>query len=267
MDYIAKSLDENVNKISKQIDNYIKNKGSTSLVFSSKTTDWTTQISPPIVLDNKDNYEVGLIDLETYYSFYNITSVNNKFAYFNGTTNQIITLLPGIYSIIDINAAIQSAMQTLGDWNSGTQTYYITILINNTTLGSVVNITNPAYTVDFTILNSLANLLGFNPLVLTSGYNISPNIVNILTVNSILVNCNIISGSYSGGIHSTVLYSYFPSVGPGYKIIQTPINVVYLPLIGDHIQSVRFWITDQNGNILDFNTEETTLRIKIQRKV
>ena len=140
-------------------------------------------------------------------------------------------------------------------------------MVNNPTLGSAVNITNPVYTVDFTIPNSLANLLGFNPVVLTNGFNISPNIVNILTVNSILVNCNIISGSYANGSLSTTLYSYFPSVGPGFKIIQTPINVVYLPLIGNHIMSVRIWITDQDGNPLSFNSEQTTIRLHLRRKL
>src|SRR5271169_1873867 len=115
MDFIAKNLDDNVDKIQKQITNYLRNKGSTSLVFSSNTTDWTTQISPPIILDNKDNYEIGLIDLETYYSFYNISLGNNTFSYFNGVTSKTITLASGIYAITDINNAIQQAMQTNGD--------------------------------------------------------------------------------------------------------------------------------------------------------
>ena len=60
-----KNIDNTVSKILNEITNYNKKKSSVSLLFSINTTDWTTQISPPIILDNKDNYEIGLVDLET----------------------------------------------------------------------------------------------------------------------------------------------------------------------------------------------------------
>ena len=43
--------------------------------------------------------------------------------------------------------------------------------------------------------------------------------VNILTINSILVNIDIISGSYVNGSTQTTIYSFFPDVSPGYEII------------------------------------------------
>jgi len=262
---VLKNIDGNIQELNAKTDDY-KKKGSTSLVFSSNTTDWTTQITPPVVLDNKDNYEVGLIDLETYYSFPNIDTTNNRFIYYAGTLPKVVTIATGTYSISDINNAIQTAMRLNGDWNTTAGTYYVTITTNTPTLGSAISIAT-GYSVDFRDKNSLADLLGFDTTqFLTAGTYISPNIVNILTVNSIFINCNIISGSYSNGSLSTVLYSYFPSVGPGFKIIQTPVNVVYLPLLGQHIMSVRIWITDQYGNIMNFQGETTTCRIQIRRK-
>ena len=264
---IFKKIEENTDKIYKKIDDFIAKKSSISFVFSSATTDWTTQISPPIILDNKDNYEIGLVNLETYYSFPNISASlqNNSFVYNNGTTTKTITIPDGSYDITDINNTIQQGMQKNGD--STDKNYFISLLVNNATLKSIVNITKKGYTVDFTGSNSLRNLLGFNSVVLQEGYNISTNIVNILNTNTIQINCNIISGSYNNGSQSTVLYSYFPSVAPGYKIIQTPVNIVYLPLVGDHIFSIRIWITDQNGNIMDFRGEVQTLRLHLRRKL
>ena len=88
-------------------------------------------------------------------------------------------------------------MKANGDWDNINSIYYITISANTPTLGSIINISNANYTIDFTIQNSLANLLGFNRVILTSGINISPNIVNIININSIYVNCDIIKGSYA----------------------------------------------------------------------
>ena len=66
-------------------------------------------------------------------------------------------------------------------------------------------------------------------------------------------------------VQSPVLYNFFPTVGPGYKIVEKPINVVYLPLSSSQIMSIRIWITDQNNNIIDFRGESITLRIEIMK--
>ena len=53
--------------------------------------------------------------------------------------------------------------------------------------------------VDFRRYNSINSLLGFDSKLYTSGFNDSEKMVNILTINSILVNIDIISGSYVNG--------------------------------------------------------------------
>jgi len=52
------------------------------------------------------------------------------------------------------------------------------------------------YHVDFRPDHLICSLLGFNHAVYTSDYQESENPVNILSVNSVLVNIDIISGSY-----------------------------------------------------------------------
>src|SRR5271156_2332119 len=259
--WITKDIDNTLKDIANKIDDYINSRGAISLIFSSTTSNWSTQIYPQIILDDANNYEVGLINLETYYSFANVTTSNNIFTYFNGTTNKTITLAVGSYDINDINTAIQNGMKANGDWDSTNSAYYITILANASTLGSIINISNVNYTIDFTVQNSLANLLGFNATVIRSGINISPSIANIININSIYVNCDIIKGSYSNGSYSPVLFNFFPTVGPGYKIVQVPENIVYLPLATNQIMNVRIWLTDQNNNIIDFRGESINVRI------
>ena len=61
--------------------------------------------------------------------------------------------------------------------------------------------------VDFRRYKSINSLLGFHSKLYTSGFNESENMVNILTINSILLNIDIISGSYVNGSTQPTIYS------------------------------------------------------------
>ena len=67
--------------ISKQIVNNTEPKRSFSVVVSDNKTRFKTWFKPPIQLDKRKDYEIALINLETYYSFPNIDYYNNCFAY------------------------------------------------------------------------------------------------------------------------------------------------------------------------------------------
>ena len=51
------------------------------------------------------------------------------------------------------------------------------------------------------------------------GRNASQSLVNIMSVNSILVHCNIIHSSYMRGAQDPVAYNFFPNDAPGQKIL------------------------------------------------
>ena len=68
----------------------------------------------------------------------------------------------------------------------------IEISANTNTLKSEMFLKNN-YEVDFTKYKSINSLLGFDSNFYTSGFHESENVVNILTINSILVNIDIIS--------------------------------------------------------------------------
>ena len=104
--------------------------------------------------------------------------------------------------------------------------------------------------VDFRRYNSINNLLGFDSKLYTSGFNESENMVNILTISSILVNIDIISGNYVNVSTQPTIYSFFPDVSTGYTIIENPHNLLYLPITADTIHSITIWLTDQNRNEL-----------------
>ena len=93
------------------------------------------------------------------------------------------------------------------------------------------------YQVDFNHQNSIAKVFGFTSPKYTEGFQESENVVNILSINSILVNIDIISGSHVNGTTRNTIYSFFPKVSSGYKIIKPPVNLVYLPITLDVIDS------------------------------
>ena len=86
------------------------------------------------------------------------------------------------------------------------------------------------YVVDFTTAISIRTVLGFNSRQYTSGYNESDNLIDIISISSLRVTSDIIGAPYSNGTTGNVIYSLFPDVGPGPKIIELPVNLVYLPI-------------------------------------
>ena len=241
-------------------------KSSLQIIVSNNKTRFRTRFNPPIQLDKNKQYEIALVNLETYYSFPNIDTSNNYFRYSpdDGDTWFEMCIPEGSYDIIDINDTIQHKMRQNGHYDPTNKEYYIAISANSNTLKSVLILENN-YQVDFRHPNSISRVLGFYNDIYTLGFQESENVVNILSINSLLVNLDIISGSYVNRSSQNTIYSFFPNVSPGYKIVESPINLVYLPITLDTIHSLETSITDQDGNQLNLRGETLTMRFHIRK--
>ena len=239
-------------------------KTSFQIILSSNKTNFNTRFNPKLELEREKVYEIALVNLETYYSFPNIDETNNVFVYSpdNGNSWVKIKIPEGSYEIDDINNTIQHEMEKRGHYDEINEDYYINISANSNTLKSVL-ILEKDYQVDFNHQNSLAKVLGFTGAKYTGGFHESEN-VDILRINSILVNIDIISGSYVNGTTKSTIYSFFPDVSPGYKIIESPVNLVYLPITLDTIDNLNVTITDQDYNLLNLRNEKLTIRFHIR---
>ena len=78
------------------------------------------------------------------------------------------------------------------------------------------------------------------------------------------VNIDIIVGSYVNGTTKNTIYSFFPKVSPGYKMIETPINLVCLPITLDTIDGLWVSITDQDDHLLNLRNEKLMIRFRIR---
>lgn len=259
------ALLEKIATSTEKIASNTEQKPSFYIVVSGKSTQIKTKFRPLIELDSNKKYEMALVSLETYYSFPNIDFSNNNFRYTsnNGETWFNIDIPEGSYELVAINEHIHRVMKENGHYNSAADAYYITLEPNYNTLKAVLNIATN-YKVDFTTANSIRTVFGFNAKVYAAGYSESENIVNIISFNSLKVTSDIIGSSYFNGLTDNIIYSFFPSVGPGYKIIEAPVNLIYLPITMQIISSMETKLVDHNGELINLRGEELSLRFHIK---
>ena len=171
-----------------KLKNNTEPKRSFSVVVSDNKTRFKTWFKPRIQLDKRKDYEIALINLETYYSFPNIDRSNNYFTYSAGAdTPWVDIIIPeGNYNVDDINEFIQREMRKNDHYDKANDKNNIEISANANTLKSEMFLKNN-YEVDFRKDKFINSLLGFHSNLYTSGFQESKNMVNILTINSILV--------------------------------------------------------------------------------
>ena len=185
-----------------------KLKDSFTLVVSDNSSNIQITFSPPLHLQANRDYELAMVNLETYYSFANIRKDNNSFksSVDEGKTWTVLHVPTGCYELKAMNAEI-----TCIRGNSD-----ITSLPNVNTLQCILPVVGAKYKVSSDVPNSLASVLGFNQDIFHGvGRHASEKLVNIMNVNSILVHCNIIHSSYMRGTQAPVAYNFFPNAAPG----------------------------------------------------
>ena len=236
------------------------------IVMSGGGSKLHTRFNPPLEYNTSSvGYEMSLLRLETYFSFPNIDSTNNTIRISIGRKKYDVQIPTGCYDIDSINNVVQRLLMELTGEKEKEK--HIILSANKNTLRCILEIRDTTTSVDFNIDNSLRSVLGFNAKQYKgAGRYESENIVNILSVNSILVHCDIIDASRVNGVAAPVIYNFFPDVSPGEKIVSQPLHFIYISLTMDVIPSMSSWLTDQNGSELDLRGEELTLTFHVRKK-
>ena len=215
--------------------------------------------SPPIDLrDDYGEYVVGLISLETFNAIPNIDKSNNKFY----VGNAIISIPVGTYEISALEEHLQESIRKLNKSDANFNCV-LSLNGNTSTLKCELKCTHK---VDFSKKNSLGKLLGFNNMVLDPNIkHVSVTPVNILKVNVIKVECNIVTGAYHNNKLVHTIHKFSPSVPAGFKIIEIPSNVIYMPINTRLIDNIELRLVDQDGDILNFREEVITVRLHLKK--
>lgn len=222
-----------------------------TITLSGSTSSLSANFFPPIELDSRHEYECGLIDFQSFHSIPNIDIHMNEICIGNST----VVIPTGIYEIETINEYIQ-------DYFQGRDVSF-ELKANKNTLHSELNC---SHLIDFTGTNTIAPILGFFKRKLEPNQvHISDSLVNIFRVNIVRIECDLIKGSYLNDKKTHTLHEFFPKVAPGYKIIESPRNVIYFPINKTTIESINLSILDQDNNPLNFRGENITIRIHIRK--
>ena len=241
-------------KYLEEIAEHTRPKDGITIIVSGTDSKITTRFTQPIKLNPKKRYELALLNLETYYSFPNINEQNNKFTYKSSSDSKPIPeeIPTGSYEI----RAISEFISRLTKGN-------VTIQANLNTLKCILHVTSP-YEIDMSGEGSIASVLGFAATLYKAGTYTGEHGVNILRVNSILVHTDVITSTYRNGNMEPVIYSFFPNVSPGEKIVAVQENLIYAPITIDTIYRMTTWLTDQDNIKLDLRGETLTIRFHLR---
>ena len=119
--------------------------------------------------------------------------------------------------------------------------------------------------VKFGVDNSLAPVLGFHEKEYLAGIHESEKTVDILKVNSILVYCDIITGSRVDGVEAPIIYHFSPNVAPVIKIVVEPQQPIYYVTV-DTIEQMNIWLTDQDKRPIDLRGEKIVFTFHVRAR-
>lgn len=220
------------------------------------TADFSVVFSPNLMLSD-GKWELALVKAFMWYSFYNVdTQYNNTTARYSpngGVTWKAINIIPGQYSIEQLNERIQNIILSNGDVSSN-----ISILADFSTLKIQIVVLG-GYQLDLTV-SDLNLLLGFDKIIVTSTQ-LGSNVANINNdINAIKISCDILTSSYDNTANSNVLWVDSPNSGPGTQIIFESKKLIYIPVIQQRsIANVKITFTDQLNRKLNLHGEPTTI--------
>ena len=164
-----------------------------------------------------------------------------------------IEIPPEAYELVDINNAIQQELI-----NSCNHKFKFNIEADTISMKSVLT---TSYSIYFK--SELNTLLGFTNKGYTEGTHISEKPVMITTTDKVHLKCDCVDGSIVNGIREQILFSFILSAPPGYKIIKEPNIILYKKINKTRLDSIQFFLEDNNHNPVDFNSETLTFTIQI----
>jgi len=186
---------------------------SYTLIVAGRSSELTANYFPPIELSPHKHYALALVELQTFNAISNIDEGRNKL-FIDGEAP--IVFPTGSYEIEDIQHYAKKKVKDL------------IIKPNNNTLRSELKCSKP---IDFRPSDSIGPLLGFTARLLPPNMLHESDLpVAILKMNSLRVECNITGGAYINERRAHTIHNFFPSVPPGYKILEVPPNPIYPPV-------------------------------------
>ena len=226
-------------------------------------SNFTVRFSRPLVLDKNKRYIVGLDSLNTMtYSWHNISDEydNKRIRYNNGTEWKDIIFQDGSYSYTDINDYIRETLIANGDFDGESSVAPISLEFDLSSFKVLISI-HDGYLLDLRLSN-FHKLLGFEQKALrsTEWGSMSPNITN--SVDTIYIHCDLIDNSLVDGNFGDVLYALSTAdLTRAYPFTKEPMRVGYSEINKSIINSIKIYLTDVFGRIINLNGIDTSFTL------
>lgn len=229
---------------------------SYTFTLTGTSSTLSTDYYPPIDLDPKYDYVMGLIGFNSYNSIPNIVEGANKFY----TDSKIIEIPIGSYEISDIEKYLKEELSVKEDDDES-----FSLKPNNNTLKSEIK---SKFIVNFEPEDSIGSMLGFSRKVIGPHDKHTSDLpVKIIKVITIRIECNITTSAYYDKRLSHTLYEFSPQVEPGYSINIQPQHVIYLPVNSKRIDNITLRLLDQDGDEVDFRGEKIIVRLELKKLI
>ena len=173
-------------------------------------------------------------------------------------------LTPGIYSIQDISDTIHTFsghMETI-------QIEYDDISMKTKILLKYIGGRKMFVfgTFRFDERSFFHTLLGFTPYWAYKPSGVYANdkvILNLNTIEKIHLKCDCIDGSIQDGVRQPILFSFVLDKPAGYKVFCEPETIHYKKINKPVLNTITFYLEDDNNEEIDFNQETLTFTLKL----
>ena len=236
------------------------------LIVMDKSTH-EEHLSKPLQTNNKQ-FKIAVTFLTGYNGIFNVTNSNINFYFMKSITDKdgyIIIIIPqGSYELESLNNEIK---RNIIDEEHYTEANYpFNIKPNFSTPGSIIEISTQGSVITFAPDDSIGDILGFNKTTIFEVYNLSPNLVDILSYDNIFIETDIAKGMIFKGRRTGIVHNFTMDVDPGYKYIGKIYGGVqwYMIESKDIISSICFKLKNENGNLVSFNGQSLSFRLYIK---
>lgn len=197
-----------------------------------------------------------------------ITAVNDAFTLDDGISTYNITVPQGLYDLTTLGASVDSALVA-----AGAATGLFTFIADSSTQKVVIRINQVGVSIDFTVANTFRVILGFNsvvlgPTVVAQTDFLANNQAAFNQIDYFLIHCDLVDKGIRNNDSYWQTVAQIPiDVNPGSQIINNPQNPTKSPadhLIGGRKVRIRMWLTDQNNEVVNTNSETWSARIVIR---
>lgn len=220
---------------------------------------------PSINLDGE--FGLGLVGFYSFNALQNIYDGNNKIYYALPNADFKTLVIPsGAYEIDALNDYINNKLEAENKSSHKEGEKLIPAFSLSANVNTLQCIIKSKYNIDFRQSDSIGRMLGFSPTLLEVGKIHESDLdVRIAPATNIRVQCSVTGGSYLNGAPDHTIFEFALDAEPGELVAKEPSSVLYLPVTSRRIENIALWLTNQDGEPINFGKEQVSIRLELKK--